>query len=303
MPDFHHEPYWGTLLAKSSGAIATYRTLRNPCVSADLLPCLGLQTVASMYAHPGLDDLAIFFGGLCAGVMNSVAGGGTLVSYPILLWAGRDPILANATNALALWPGSLAGAWGFRREIARLPRLLKFLVPAAVLGGLVGGWLLLATPSKVFSAFVPYLILFATLVLAAKSVLTRLGRQPTSGRTRAGALVLFVAQFAVSVYGGYFGAGMGILMLAALGLYGLTDFHERNAVKNLLSATTNGLASIFFASAGAIRWRDGLVLGVGAVAGGLLGAVVGRRLSSRTLEAVAVLVGLVATVSLLFPRH
>jgi uncharacterized membrane protein YfcA len=160
-----------------------------------------------MYAHPGLDDLAIFFGGLCAGVMNSVAGGGTLVSYPILLWAGRDPILANATNALALWPGSLAGAWGFRREIARLPRLLKFLVPAAVLGGLVGGWLLLATPSKVFSAFVPYLILFATFVLAAKSVLTRLGRQPTSGRTRAGALVLFVAQFAVSVYGGYFGAG------------------------------------------------------------------------------------------------
>jgi uncharacterized membrane protein YfcA len=92
-------------------------------------------------------------------------------------------------------------------------------------------------------------------------------------------------------------------MLAALGLYGLTDFHERNAVKNLVSATTNGLASIFFASAGAIRWRDGLVLGVGAVAGGLLGAVVGRRLSSRTLEAVAVLVGLVATVSLLFPRH
>ena len=252
-----------------------------------------------MHPFPGLDTLAIFFGGLCAGVLNSVAGGGTLVSYPILLWAGRDPILANATNALALWPGSLAGAWGFRREIVRLPRLLKLLVPAAVLGGLAGGWLLLATPSKVFSAFVPYLILFATVVLAAKSVLTRLGGKPTTQRTSAHATILFVAQLAVSVYGGYFGAGMGILMLAALGLYGLSDFHERNAVKNLLSATTNGLASIFFAAAGAIRWGDGLVLGAGAVVGGLLGAAVGRRLSNRKLEMVAIAVGLVATVSLI----
>ena len=255
-----------------------------------------------MHALPGLDYLAIFAGGLCAGIMNAVAGGGTLVSFPILLWVGRDPIVANATNALALWPGSLAGAWGFRREIVRLPRLLKFLVPAAVLGGLAGGWLLLATPSKVFSGFVPYLILFATAVLAAKSVLTRLGGKPAAGRGGAPALILFVAQLGVSVYGGYFGAGMGILMLAALGLYGLSDFHERNAVKNLLSAATNGVASIFFAAAGAIRWGDGLVLGAGAIAGGLLGAAVGRRLSSRTLEAAAIVVGLVATISLLLRR-
>jgi uncharacterized membrane protein YfcA len=256
-----------------------------------------------MHAFPGLDLLAIFLGGLCAGLMNAVAGGGTLVSYPILLWLGRDPIVANATNALALWPGSLAGAWGFRREIVRLPRLLKVLVPAAILGGLVGGWLLLATPSKLFSAFVPYLILFATAVLAAKSVLTRILRKPTGGHTGARALVLVVAQFAVSVYGGYFGAGMGILMLAALGLYGLSDFHERNAMKNLLAATTNGVASIFFTAAGAIRWGDSVVLGAGAVVGGLVGAAVGRRLSSRTLEMAAIVVGLVATVSLLLGRR
>jgi uncharacterized membrane protein YfcA len=256
-----------------------------------------------MHAFPGFDTLAIFLGGLCAGIMNSVAGGGTLVSYPILLWVGRDPIVANATNALALWPGSLAGAWGFRREITRLPRLLKSLVPAAVLGGLVGGWLLLATPSKVFSSIVPYLILFATLVLAAKSVLTRLGGKTVAKPTSGHALILFVAQLAVSVYGGYFGAGMGILMLAALGLYGVSDFHERNAIKNLLSAATNGVASIFFASAGAIRWGDGLVLGAGAIVGGLVGASVGRRLSSRTLEMTAIAVGLVATVSLILRRR
>jgi uncharacterized membrane protein YfcA len=256
-----------------------------------------------MHAFPGFDLLAIFLGGLCAGLMNAVAGGGTLVSYPILLWVGRDPIVANATNALALWPGSLAGAWGFRREIVRLPRLLKVLVPAAILGGLAGGWLLLATPSKLFSAFVPYLILFATAVLAAKSVLTRILRKPTEAHTGAHALVLVVAQFAVSVYGGYFGAGMGILMLAALGLYGLSDFHERNAMKNLLAATTNGVASIFFAAAGAIRWGDGVVLGAGAVVGGLVGAAVGRRLSSRTLEMAAIVVGLLATVSLILARR
>jgi uncharacterized membrane protein YfcA len=254
-----------------------------------------------MHTSPGFDLLAIFLGGVCAGIMNAVAGGGTLVSYPILLWVGRDPIVANATNALALWPGSLASAWGFRREIVRLPRLLELLVPAAILGGLAGGWLLLRTPSKVFSAFVPYLILFATLLLAAKSVLTRI-RRP-AGRARAHAVVLFLAQLLVSVYGGYFGAGMGILMLAALGLYGVSEFHERNALKNLLAATTNGVASIFFSAAGIIRWGDGLVLGAGAVVGGLVGAAVGRRLSSRTLEMVAIVVGLVATTSLLLHRR
>ena len=206
-----------------------------------------------MHGFPGSDYLAIFVGGVCAGILNSVAGGGTLVSYPILLWVGRDPILANATNALALWPGSLAGAWGFRREIAALPRLLKSLIPAAVLGGVVGGWLLLATPSKVFATFVPYLILFATAVLAAKSVLTRLGGARKGQRSSTHAVVLFAAQFLVLVYGGYFGAGMGILMLAALGLYGVSDFYERNAVKNLLAATTNDLTSIFFALTRAIH--------------------------------------------------
>jgi len=250
----------------------------------------------------GLDYAAIFLGGVAAGILNSVAGGGTLVSYPILLWAGRDPILANATNSLALWPGSLAGAWGLRREIAAVPRLLKVLVPAAVLGGVAGGALLLATPSKVFAAFVPYLILFATAVLAAKSLLTRqsqpVGHRETPRRTA----ILFAVQCLVSIYGGYFGAGMGILMLAALGLYGVTDFHERNAVKNLLAATTNGVASLFFAAAGAIRWGDGLALGAGAVVGGLVGAAVGRRLSSKTLEGVAILVGVVATLSLILRR-
>lgn len=250
----------------------------------------------------GLDYAAIFLSGIAAGILNSVAGGGTLVSYPVLLWAGRDPILANATNSLALWPGSLAGAWGLRREIAAVPSLLKVLVPAALLGGVAGGALLLATPSKLFAAFVPYLILFATAVLAGKSLLTRPGRPAESRHPSRRMMVLFVAQTLVSIYGGYFGAGMGILMLAALGLYGLTDFHERNAVKNLLAAATNGVASLFFTAAGAIRWGDGLALGTGAIAGGLIGAAVGRRLSAKTLEKFAIVVGVIATLSLILRR-
>jgi uncharacterized membrane protein YfcA len=257
-----------------------------------------------MHDLPGFDYLAIFLGGICAGVMNAVAGGGTLVSFPILLWAGRDPIIANATNALALLPGSLASAWGFRREIATIPRLLWFLVPAAVLGGLAGGWLLLVTPSKLFSSFVPYLILFATVLLGAKSLLARLGgSKPAKSHSSRYASLLFAGQLAVSVYGGYFGAGMGILMLATLGLYGVSDFHQRNAIKNLLAATTNGLAGIFFILSGAIRWDDALALGAGSVAGGLLGAAVGRRVSSRTLESAAIVVGVLATVVLLMRRH
>ena len=162
--------------------------------------------------------------------------------------------------------------------------------------------MLLATPGKVFAAFVPYLILFATVVLAAKSLLTHQRRQASAPVPATRTAVLFVAQVLVSVYGGYFGAGMGILMLAALGLYGMADFHERNAVKNLLAATTNGVASLFFTAAGAIRWRDGAALGAGAIVGGLIGASVGRRLSAKTLEKVAILVGIIATLSLILRR-
>jgi len=251
----------------------------------------------------GNDTLAVFGGGLFAGILNAVAGGGTLISYPILLWLGRDPIVANATNALALWPGSLSGAWGFRREIRAIPALLRSLVPAAILGGLLGGFLLIATPVKLFSGLVPYLILFATALLAIKSLLGRWTAPPPSPAKSGNiGIGLFLGQFAISIYGGYFGAGMGILMLATFGLFGLQDFHERNAVKNLLSATTNGCAGIFFIVRGAIHWRDTMVLGAGAIVGGLIGAGVGRRVSSRTLEYVAILVGIIATLTLALGR-
>jgi uncharacterized membrane protein YfcA len=248
------------------------------------------------------DGIAIFAAGVGAGVVNAVAGGGTLLSFPVLLWAGRDPIMANATNALALWPGALAGALGFRRELAKAPRLLGLLLPPALVGGLVGGWLLLRTGSRVFNSVVPFLVLAATVLLALQRPLRRLVRAPETpdGRPHVGsrAVGLVAGQLVVSIYGGYFGAGMGILMLAALGLYGILDIHERNGLKNVLSAVINGIAGIYFALSGAINWGDALVLGVGAVVGGYAGAAVGRKLKREVAELVVVGIGVAMTIAL-----
>jgi uncharacterized membrane protein YfcA len=246
-------------------------------------------------------SIAISAAGVGAGVINSVAGGGTMLSFPVLLWAGRDPIVANASNALALWSGSLAGAAGFRRELWNSRRLLALLVPPALVGGAAGGWLLLRTPSTVFSHIVPYLVALATLLMALQRPLKRwTATEAPPTRTRAAALI--AGQLAVSFYGGYFGAGMGILMLAALGFYGVADIHARNGLKNILAALTNGVASIYFAIAGAINWRDAALLGVGSVLGGYAGASLGRKLRRETAERIVVIIGLAMTVALFVRR-
>src|SRR5687767_1024303 len=186
---------------------------------------------------PLSDALIIFATGVFAGAINAVAGGGTLLTFPMLLWLGRDPILANATNALALWPGSLAGAYAARA-------ILKLLLPIGVVGSFIGGVLLLATPTRVFSEIVPFLVLLATLLLAAQRPLrAKLAEQAStpSKPPRRSVYVLGFAQLLVSIYGGYFGAAAGILMLAAYGLFGVTDIHQRNGIKNLLATVNNGV--------------------------------------------------------------
>jgi uncharacterized membrane protein YfcA len=256
---------------------------------------------------PVADTAAVFAAGVAAGVINAVAGGGTLLSFPVLVWAGRDPIIANATNALALWPGSLASALGLRRELRRASPVLALMLPPAVVGAALGGWLLLRTPSRVFSSLVPYLVLGATALMAAQHPLRRL----TGGAAAASveslprpgaALALVLGQLLVSIYGGYFGAGMGILMLAALGIYGLGDIHQRNALKNATAAATNGVAGIYFAASGAIAWRDALILATGAIIGGYGGASLGRRMSRTAAEVLVVVVGVAMTIALFVRR-
>jgi len=247
----------------------------------------------------------VFLAAFVAGMINSVAGGGTLVTFPTLVWLGRDPILANVTNAVALWPGSLSAMVGYRRELGDSRRWMLLLGGPSIVGGLLGAYLLLRTPSSTFAAIVPYLILFATALFALQESITRLlGAGGHGGRHPSPAWWMGAAafQFCVAVYGGYFGAGIGILMLAALGLLGLTDIHQMNGLKNFFAMCINLIAAAYFVLWGTVSWADAVVMAVGAVAGGYGGAGLARRLGRRFVRRTVVIIGVTMAVSLYFRR-
>jgi uncharacterized membrane protein YfcA len=246
-------------------------------------------------------EVVIAAAAFAAGLINSIAGGGTLVSFPALLWMGRNPVLANATSTAALWPASLAGAYGFRRELKGGARLFLLFGAPSLAGGVVGAVLLLRTPST-FARLVPFLILFATLLLAVQEPLSRRLRGADEERapSRAWWVGASVFQFFVGVYGGYFGAGIGILMLAALGLLGFTDIHRMNALKNLLAICINGVAAIYFIMSGAVIWSDVLVMTFAAIAGGYSGARLAYKLGRRFVRLAVITIGLVMSISLFF---
>jgi len=241
-----------------------------------------------------------------AGAINSLAGGGTLLTFPALLWAGRDPIVANATNTITLWPGSLAAAVALRRDLHGARTWLTLLFVPCVGGAILGAWLLLRTPSQVFGSMVPYLILFATGLFAVQGALTRrlaaLRRRrnggarepevamPPIGGTATIGVLLF--QLAVAVYGGYFGAGIGILTLAALGLVGFRDIHQMVGIRNVNAVWINGVAGLCFMYAGIIRWPDAAVLTCGQIVGGYFGARLTRRLPPHVVRRAVVAIGL-----------
>jgi hypothetical protein len=199
----------------------------------------------------------LFSAAFAAGVINSIAGGGTLLSFPALVWAGHAPVYANATSALALAPGSLGSLWGYRSELRDTPpRFFVLLIPSFI-GSIIGAVLLKLTPEKLFEAFVPFLILFATLLFMAQEPLKRRLRLGEGGAGRVSTSWLAGAscyQFLVGVYGGYFGAGIGILTLAVLGLLGLQNIHQMNGLKNIFAGTINLVAALYFIYAG-LEWR------------------------------------------------
>jgi uncharacterized membrane protein YfcA len=246
----------------------------------------------------------IFSAAFAAGMINSVAGGGTLITFPALIWIGRDPIAANVSSTVALWPGSLSALFGYRREMEGSHRWMALLAGPSLAGGLAGAILLLRTPSHTFAAIVPYLILFATVLFAAQESITRVLRLPVRKGTASGpgfgGLGAIAFQFAVSVYGGYFGAGMGILMLAALGLLGLTDIHQMNGLKNLFAVCINFVAAAYFILWGPVIWADAIVMAAGAIAGGYGGAGLARRLGREFVRYAVIVIGLAMGISLLF---
>jgi len=243
---------------------------------------------------------------VAAGAVNAVAGGGSLISFPAALAFGLSPLVANATNAVALTPGSVASAFGYRRELDRDRAALRLLLPPAFAGGLVGSILLLVTPQAVFDTIVPLLVLFATGLLLVQNL-----RRPRSADAAgAGARwilprntgVAVALQFLVGVYGGYFGAGMGIMMLAILGRLGGADIHGMNGVKSLLAAAINAVAAVAFVIARAVDFRVALIMATGAVAGGFIGAAGARRIKPVYVRWGVVAIGFGLTAALAWRR-
>jgi uncharacterized membrane protein YfcA len=239
----------------------------------------------------GLVAMAAF----CAGAMNSVAGGGTFFSFPALLAAGVPPIAANASNSVALWPASLSGAWAYRKELARYKRYLIPMGIVSLLGGVGGGLLLLATQDATFSRLIPWLLLFATLLFTFSGRISGWLRAPDAGKPQGSATAL-AGQAVVSVYGGFFGAGMGIMMLASLAMAGHDDVHEINAIKNLLSAIIYSVTVLTFVTAGAVSWPYTIIMLATATLGGNWGASIARKIPAPWLRRFIIAVGFMLTV-------
>ena len=239
----------------------------------------------------------LFSAATLAGALNSVAGGGSFIAFPALLFSGVPPVAANATNAIALWSGQAASGGAYRNKLSVSRRMLVPLLCASLLGGLLGAFLLLHTPSETFMRVLPWMILGATLLFAFGKKLARGRRSVIEHEASSMALVLAALfQFVIAVYGGFFGGGMGIVMLAMMSALGMADIHTMNALKILLGFVINGVAIITFVLAGAIYWRQGSVMIVGAIAGGYLGAHYAMKLPQVWIRGFVVFVGSVMSV-------
>ncbi len=231
--------------------------------------------------------LAAFF----AGALNSVAGGGSFLTLPALVFVGVPPVVANATGTVALLPGYAAGAWGFREDTQAPPGLsMARLIVLSLIGGAVGAGLLLVTSNETFSVVVPWLLLVATLLFALGPRLREwtAGGKPSTAKATVGVLV-------VAAYGGYFNGGLGILLLALFGLLGQTRLNAMNGLKNLVSALLTAIAVAVYAAGGVVNWRYALLMMVAATAGGYIGARVARRIPALWLRWSIVATGLVMT--------
>ncbi|GAA3890708.1 sulfite exporter TauE/SafE family protein [Saccharothrix violaceirubra] len=244
-----------------------------------------------------VEAVFVVLAGVFAGGINTIVGSGTLVTFPVLLAVGLPPITANVSNSLGLVPGSLSGAWGYRRELAgQKPRIAR-LLPASLLGGVVGAVLLVNLPDDAFAAIVPVLIAIALVLVVVQPWLNR--RLAEVHRPANGGLVLWAGIFFAGIYGGYFGAAQGVLVMGLMGVLMNEHLQRMNALKNLLTAFVNLVAGLVFVFIADVDWLAVALLAAGSVVGGQLGARVGRRLPPAALRAVIVVVGVVAIVQML----
>jgi uncharacterized membrane protein YfcA len=234
----------------------------------------------------------LFVAGVLGGALNAVAGGGSFIAFPALMFAGVAPIAANATNTVALWVGVTASSGAYRKHFDLSRRVMIPLAVTSLMGGVFGAYLLLHTPAQTFLRVMPWLMLGATLLFLLGG---RLGRSGSGlGRDISTSALAFAALFelVVSVYGGYFGGGVGILNLAMLAVIGMTDIHAMNALKSLLGGIINGIAVITFIVAGAVAWKPGVVVIAGALLGGYFGAHYAQKLPAAWIRVFVIVVGI-----------
>jgi uncharacterized membrane protein YfcA len=247
---------------------------------------------------------------LIGGVMNSIAGGGTLLTFPALIALGVPPINANATSTVALWPGALGSMWGYRSELTGARKWAIGLAPPSLLGGVLGALLLMWTPAERFAALVPWLVLGATALFSIqRPVVGWLARRRERAlesddirTSRWPPFPIVMYQFLVAIYGGYFGAGVGILMLAALGFMGLSNIHRMNGLKNWGGLCMNGVAALMFAFSRLVSWPVALAMAVGAVSGGYLGSRTAQRVPQQFVRHAVVAIGFISGLLLFVTR-
>ena len=238
------------------------------------------------------DVVFLMTAAFCAGALNTVAGGGSFLTFPVLVFTGVPTIAANATSAVAVFPGYLSGALGFTREIRQLPlRQTLFLVSMAILGGVLGSLLLLMSTPSVFTVIVPFLLGFATLLFALGGYVSKWverNMQATGWQGKAAALL-------VCVYGGYFNGGLGIVLLALLAALGMREIHTMNGLKNGMSIVLSGASVLTLALAGLVHWPQAIIMMIAATAGGYFGAHLARRMPTRIIRLIVIVTGTVMT--------
>jgi len=245
---------------------------------------------------PPAEILGLIFSGAAAGAVNAVAGGGTLLTFPTLLAFGTPPVVANATSTLALFLGTAGSVFGYRRHVESVKPWLWRFVPVSIAGGWIGSWLLTHTSDRTFSRMVPFLILFATILFLAQGAFRRFAGLDQRGgfhSTHHAVWGAIAFQFAVAVYGGYFGAGIGILMLASLGFIGLTNIHEMNALKTVLASLINCVAAVWFIYAGLIHWPKAGIMTAGALVGYFIGAHYAQRIPQIRVRQITTAIGFI----------
>jgi uncharacterized protein len=244
------------------------------------------------------EALVVLAAGMGAGTINAVVGSGTLLTFPALLAVGIPPVLANVSNTVGLAPGTAAGAIGYRRELSGQRGRMIRLVPASLIGGVVGGVLLLTTPESAFHAVVPFLILLGCALVALQPWLSRWISVPA--HTHRGAWWVIPAVFATGIYGGYFGAAQGVLLMAILGLGLDPNLQRMNGVKNVLATVVNTVAAVLFIVVADVDWLAAGLIAVGSTIGGFLGARYGRKLPPSALRVLIVCIGIVAILTMVF---